>query len=669
MSVNNSINVDLLKERQNASFDSEEFAALFWQGENKLQMKRFFETELLSDTEDLHIYEYLSYEDLYTKALNDCVKAAEKLKKLQNKINPDGNEIYPTLMMGPLAESLMPLGNTFTVHILMFTRALKSHGTDELYQKFGKRADNFEIIGTYAQTELGHGTNLKGLETRADYDRKTDEFILNTPTLSSYKWWPGGLGQSVNYCIVVAQLYINNESKGIQMFLLQVRDEETHMPLPGIDIGDIGKKIGFNGVNNGFLGLKNVRIPRTNMLMRNSKVLSDGTFIQSPKSQLAYLPMVYVRCMVVFNAGYHLALAATIATRYSAVRRQSPINPDEPEPQILDHVTQQHKLFPEIATAIAYNLSASKLNQYFQDTTVAIKKNDFSRLEELHALACTLKASSSYDATAGIERLRLACGGHGYLTSSNFGNIYAKISVTCTYEGENTVLYLQVGKILMKKWADVLAEKQLMPTMSYLNDWKNSKTFNWNGSWDCMIKALQFVTTKKTEITFSHYMRRLKMGQSQPIALNNTGIELIQVAELHACVFVASNFFTEVTGDALAKQSNELRAVLHNLLELFLLKTILRYMNFILLFINLTDADVTDLQNRLEEVLKRLRPDAVAICDSFDFHDSVLQSTLGAYDGNVYERIYAAAKQSSLNSQPVPKSFHTHLKPFMQGKL
>ncbi|XP_037948742.1 probable peroxisomal acyl-coenzyme A oxidase 1 [Teleopsis dalmanni] len=669
MSEKISVNADLLKERQNASFDTEEFAAWFWQGENRLQMKRFAEKELLSDVEDAHIYEYLSYEDSYTKAVKDCIKAAEKLKKFQNKMNPEGNEIYPGLMMSPVAEALMPLGNTFTVHIVMFTRALKSHGTDELYEKFGKRADNFEIIGTYAQTELGHGTNLKGLETRADYDRKTDEFILNTPTLSSYKWWPGGLGHTSNYCIVVAQLYIDNESKGIQMFLLQVRDEKTHMPLAGIDIGDIGKKIGFNGVNNGFLGLKNVRIPRTNMLMKNSKVLSDGTFIQSPKSQLAYFPMVYVRCMVVLSCGYNLALVSTIATRYSAVRRQSPINPDEPEPQILDHVTQQHKLIPEIATAIAYYLSGLKLYKYFQDTTVAIQNNDFSRMEELHALACTLKASSSYDATAGIERLRLACGGHGYLTSANMGNVYSRISAACTYEGENTVLYLQVGKILMKKWADVLAEKQLMPTMSYLNDWKNSKTFNWNGSWDCMIKALQFVTTKKTEVTFSNYMRRLKMGQTQPSALNNTGIELIQAAELHSCVFVASNFFTEVTGEALAKQSNELRAVLHNLLELFLLKTILQHMNIILQFINLTDADVTDLQNRLEEVLKRLRTDAVAICDSFDFHDSVLQSTLGAYDGNVYERIYAAAKQSSLNSQPVPKSFHSHLKPFMQGKL
>ena len=48
-----------------------------------------------------------------------------------------------------------------------------------------------EIIGTYAQTELGHGTFIRGLETTATYDPSTEEFILNTPTLTAYKWWPG----------------------------------------------------------------------------------------------------------------------------------------------------------------------------------------------------------------------------------------------------------------------------------------------------------------------------------------------------------------------------------------------------------------------------------------------------------------------------------------------
>lgn len=45
---------------------------------------------------------------------------------------------------------------------------------------------------TLFQTELGHGTFLRGLETTATYDPKTEEFVLDSPTLTSHKWWPGG---------------------------------------------------------------------------------------------------------------------------------------------------------------------------------------------------------------------------------------------------------------------------------------------------------------------------------------------------------------------------------------------------------------------------------------------------------------------------------------------
>ena len=109
------------------------------------------------------------------------------------------------------------------------------------------------------------------------------------------------------------------------MFMVQIRDEETHIPLPGVHVGDIGKKMAINGVNNGFLGLKNVRVPRLNMLMKNQQVLADGTFIESPVSTLSYFSMVYARCWVSVYTSTKLAIAATIATRYSVVRRQSPI--------------------------------------------------------------------------------------------------------------------------------------------------------------------------------------------------------------------------------------------------------------------------------------------------------------------------------------------------------
>lgn len=66
-------------------------------------------------------------------------------------------------------------------------------------------------------------------------------------------------------------------------------------------------------------------------------------------------------------------------------------------------------------------------------------------------------------------------------------------------------------------------------------------------------------------------------------------------------------------------------------------------------------------------VLANIRPNAVGLVDGFDFPDRVLGSALGVYDGNVYEKLYEEAKKSPLNQEPVNKSFHLYLKPYMQS--
>lgn len=43
------------------------------------------------------------------------------------------------------------------------------------------------MIGCYAQTEVGHGSNIRALQTTATYLPDTDEFELHTPTLESFK--------------------------------------------------------------------------------------------------------------------------------------------------------------------------------------------------------------------------------------------------------------------------------------------------------------------------------------------------------------------------------------------------------------------------------------------------------------------------------------------------
>lgn len=75
------------------------------------------------------------------------------------------------------------------------------------------------------------------------------------------------------------------------------------------------------------------------------------------------------------------------------------------------------------------------------------------------------------------------------------------------------------------------------------------------------------------------------------------------------------------------------------------------------------------MQHRLEICLAKIRPNAVGIVDGFDIPDKILCSALGAYDGNVYERLFAEAQKSPLNQEPVNKSFELYLKPFMKSNL
>ncbi|XP_016990774.1 probable peroxisomal acyl-coenzyme A oxidase 1 [Drosophila rhopaloa] len=666
------VNPDLQKERDGASLSSEEFAAWWAGGEETLKFNRGVRSYLQKDVDVLEMLQLQnkSHEEIIEFSVKGAIEAAKKLRRLQEERNPGGVDYWPKLYDHQVMWGLVPGGNPFGVMYVMLVKALQAQCTPEQYEDFGKRLERFEICGTYAQTELGHGTYLRGLETRADFDPKTDEFVLNTPKISSYKWWPGGLGHSSNYCLVMAQLYIDNKSKGPHMFFIQVRDEETHEPLPGVHIGDIGKKMGFIGVNNGFLGLKDVRIPRTRMLMRHAKVNADGSYVSSPTNVLTYFAMVRTRCVIAYNNAMMLAVASTIATRYSAVRRQSPINPKEREPQIMDHVTQQMKLFPEIATSLAHRLASDYLWNLYDVTIKDIENGKYERLPELHSLSCALKVTCSMDSAVGVERLRLACGGHGYLISSNMSNIYVNATAACTYEGENTVLLLQIGRFLMKTWRSALSGAPLAPTVRYLAEVQKNPDFGkWSGSWENMVKAMQYAAANKTRLAFKSLSNRLSRGETEENAANHTGIELTQAAELHGRAFVFASFTAEVTGPKSKTRSASLNRVLENLLELYLVKETLNQMSHILRFIELTDTDLTRLQERLESVLTKLRPDAVAIVDGFDFSDLQLNSTLGSYDGNAYERIFDAALKNPMNQKSVPKSFNELLKPFMKSNI
>lgn len=64
---------------------------------------------------------------------------------------------------------------------------------------------------------------------------------------------------------------------------------------------------------------------------------------------------------------------------------------------------------------------------------------------------------------------------------------------------------------------------------------------------------------------------------------------------------------------------------------------------------------LTQISQRLKDLLSELRPNAVALVDAFDYRDEMLGSVLGQYDGNVYEHMFEWAKRSPLNHTEVSK--------------
>jgi acyl-CoA oxidase len=151
------------------------------------------------------------------------------------------------LMSEYLIDDLQP----FHLHMSLFNSAMREQCNDAQRAYWIPKMEKWEIIGAYAQTELGHGSNVRGIELEAQWDNTTKEFVLHSPTLTASKWWNGTLGRTATHAVVVAQLKLPNGpggelvSHGPHPFIVQVRDRETHLPPASIVVGDIGPKYGY----------------------------------------------------------------------------------------------------------------------------------------------------------------------------------------------------------------------------------------------------------------------------------------------------------------------------------------------------------------------------------------------------------------------------------------
>ena len=69
------------------------------------------------------------------------------------------------------------------------------------------------------------------------------------------------MAETATHASVFAQLITEDgKNHGLHNFLVPIRDQRTLETFPGVTIGDMGHKIGLNGVDNGFMMFDNYKV-------------------------------------------------------------------------------------------------------------------------------------------------------------------------------------------------------------------------------------------------------------------------------------------------------------------------------------------------------------------------------------------------------------------------
>ena len=650
------------EERKLATFDSNKLADLYYTINKEKRLPVFLEIQKTVAEDPILRFDpselFLSRDDLITL----YYKKTARVHEVFGICNMDFIEFL----------TLIPHGVHGTIHSLMFAPTIANLANEKQVAKFLDDAYSLKIFGCYAQTELGHGSDVQSLETTATYDPATEEFVLHSPTLSSTKWWPGELGLNATHAITHAQLYIKGKHYGIQTFVVPIRDMETHMPLKGITVGDLGHKLGFHIKDNGYLRFDHVRIPRENMLMKYSKVSKAGEFSTPANEKIGYATMMFVRLKLILGSFTYLNAATAIAVRYGTFRKQFK-DDDGNERAILDYQLQMNKIMPLIASAYAFNASYKRIVALYYEMMRNIQeKEDFSTMNELHSILSGCKAFFTWETLLGIEVCRQSCGGHGYADYSGIPLLFGMFCSHVTLEGDNTVMALQTARYLLKSAQKALKGGKLQGSVEYLKHMKeivsvqrctatSKEDF---GSLEIIDKALQANSCQLLWKVLQKFTTLIEEGESmKEIWDRKAGNDLFEASRAHIQYFTFKSFYQMIKEDV---QDEQIIKVLTKLCLLFGIQKLLDNPLGVAESGYLLPVHFGYLKAKKEDLLEELRREAVALTDAFAIRDECLNSALVAPDGKVYETMYEWASQKNpLNNGKPHPGFMKYMKPVM----
>ncbi|WP_435654121.1 acyl-CoA dehydrogenase family protein [Cellulophaga baltica] len=466
----------------------------------------------------------------------------------------------------------------FGVQFGLFGGSIQKLGTKYHHDLYLDTTGKAELLGCFAMTETGHGSNVRGIKTTATYEKETDSIIIHTPGKNDNKEYIGNALDST-MASVFAQLIVNGKNEGVHAILVPVRNEH-HELLPGVKIEDNGYKLGLNGVDNGKIWFNQVRVPRKNLLNKYGDITAEGTYhseIENPNKRFFTMLGTLVGGRIcVARAGLGGAKKAlTIAVKHALKRRQFNDNKKIQEDLLMDYPSHQLRLTPPIAKAYVYDVTLQHIMKIYSDDSKTDKR-------EIETQVAGLKSIITWYANDTIQECREACGGKGYLIENRIADLKGDVDIFTTFEGDNNVLLQLAAKGVLSDFKAEFNSAGFASVLKLLTSQLNDKLTTINPIYTNKTDPDHLYNPKFHQHAFEYRTRRLtytlamrirdyiKDGVPSYQAFLKVQTHLLALGKAYSCQLSYEIFtkFTETIGDEKNKALFEKLGTLHALHEI-----------------------------------------------------------------------------------------------------